>query len=71
MAVGHPARVDEVVFARSNAVEDVLTAANENVGAIAAVDVDALGLAEKPDPHAETEIFRSECADRTDVYGVQ
>jgi len=71
VAVRHPARIDEVIFARGDPVDDVLAARDEDVRAGAACDIDALGFLEEPDAHLEAEILAREGADRADVDGVE
>lgn len=69
--VGQPVGVHRLVLTRSDAVDLILTAADEDVAAGAAVRIDGLGLLEEPDAHLEAEILGSQCADGTDVDGVK
>ena len=69
--IAHPSRIYIVVLARSLAIDNVLTAANQGIAAGGAAGADTFGLLQEPDPHLEPEIGAGERANRTDVNGVE
>ena len=54
--IRHPARVHLVVLARGDAVDGVAAGPDGDVGASAAVHIDARGFLKEPDPHLKAEI---------------
>ena len=71
MRIRHPAGIHLVVLARGDAVDFVAAGPDGDVGASAAVDIDARRFFEEPHAHLETEIIRCERADWADVGGVE
>ena len=69
--VGHPGGVHLVVQARSDAVDFIFPGPDRDVGAGAAIHVDARGFFEEPNAHLEAEVVGCQRADRADVGGVE
>ena len=69
--IAHPRSVHRVVVARCVAVNFFFARTNENITARRAARANALGFLEKPRAHLKAKILRRECADRTDIDGVQ
>ena len=69
--VAHPAGIDRVVLARCLAINDVLARADDRVAAGRATRAKTFRFLQKPDPHLETKIRRSQRADRADVDRVE
>src|SRR3954470_20609905 len=65
--IAHPGRIDGIVFARGLPVDDVFAGANDGVATRRAACAEAFRFFQKPDPHLEPEIGRSEGADWADV----
>jgi hypothetical protein len=59
VAVRHPARIDGIIFPWSNAIDNVLPASDDDVRALAAIDIDAFRFPKEPDLMLKRKSLRS------------
>src|SRR5437870_10931275 len=69
--IAHPGRVYGIILARLVAINLLFPRTDNNIASSGATWADALCFFKKPNAHLKTEILRCQCADRTDVDGVQ
>src|SRR3954462_1671559 len=62
--IAHPTGVNVIVLAGRLTIDDVFPSSDDRVAPGRATCADALGFFQEPDPHFETEIGRSQRADR-------
>ena len=69
--VAHPGGIDRVVLPRRLAINHIFAGADDRVAASRATGAEAFRFLQKPDAHLETEIRRSERADRANIDRIE